>query len=156
MKLETRLSCVQTWISFESLPHCHLIYGHIPQTMSLILVMFTSVIARRDFSTCLISRHTLTQLQKKGTQFREENNAKVTGDGEKCGHQNVFSKTGVHERCFWYVLSLFHTDCACEVNTRTRVLNSGFKRLCITSAMLTPSQGRSDILLWCSKTQKQG
>lgn len=77
-----------TWInihlqvSFEHLPCCHLIHVHFPQAMSLVLVMFIPVIIRRmDSWTCLISRHTLIQLQKKATQFREEN-AKIAGDGE--------------------------------------------------------------------------
>ena len=102
---------INSQVSFEPLTHCHLIYIHFPQAVSLVLVMFIPVIARRtDSWTCLISRYTLTQLQKKGTQFREENNAKSTGDGEECWHQNIFSKTGAHEICFWYILSVWRTD----------------------------------------------
>lgn len=44
-------------------------------------------------------------------------------------------------RWFWYTLSVSPTDCVGEVNMRTGILNSGFKRLCVTSAMLVPSQG---------------
>lgn len=53
---------INSQVKFELLPHCHLIHVHFPQAMSLVLVMFIPVIARRD---SWINRHTLTLLQKK-------------------------------------------------------------------------------------------
>ena len=80
--------------------------------------------------------------------------------------RNVGTKTSfqrlAHMRYVFGISWVYDVQtCVCEVNMRTAVLNSGFKRLCITSAMLVPSQGMfwawedPSILLWCLKMQKQ-